>query len=545
VLAGVTPLPGLTRFYLVHQDVYVLVALLALLVASALGDTPGGRISFPQIRLTWRTVVLGAAILAMLLWAGAYLLLDNYPLTRDEHMAAFDMAIFRGGHLAAPLDPAWRRFATALTPAFLLPLQGNAAWVSGYMPGNAMLRAAFSCIADPTLMNPVLAAVGGIAVFGIGKRIFPESRGTQTLVLLLYATSAQLLAAAMTSYAMTAHLALNLVWLLLYLRGTRPGHAAAIALGFVGIGLHQIVFHPLFAAPFIDQLRRRGDWRTAAAYAVSYAAFLLFWISYPHLVAVSAGTGPAAGAGSGSTGFIADRILPLLENRDPTTVQLTAANVVRFVAWQNLALLPLMLLSAGAVRRDEGIARPLAWGVLLTIVAMTLLLPYQGHGWGYRYLHGLIGSCALLAGYGWREFREREQVRRFVRIATVATLFGSLPFLLWQAHTFVHPYARLSKLIDRSGADIVVVDTEGTGFVVDEVRNSPDLSNRPIRLASTPLHPTDIQLLCARGTLAFVGLKPIEAVGLAPPETSEPLHFRQLRDAGRHYCRGASLADSP
>jgi len=40
-------------------------------------------------------------------------------------------------------------------------------------------------------------------------------------------------------------------------------------------------------------------------------------------------------------------------------------------------------------------------GLVLTLLAMFMLLPYQGHGWGYRYLHGLIGSAALLGGYGW------------------------------------------------------------------------------------------------------------------------------------------------
>jgi hypothetical protein len=38
---------------------------------------------------------------------------------------------------------------------------------------------------------------------------------------------------------------------------------------------------------------------------------------------------------------------------------------------------------------------------------MFILLPYQGHGWGYRYLHGLIGSLSLLAGYGWIALSER------------------------------------------------------------------------------------------------------------------------------------------
>ena len=75
-----------------------------------------------------------------------------------------------------------------------------------------------------------------------------------------------------------------------------------------------------------------------------------------------------------------------------------AFNFLRFLSWQNVVLLPLALLAWPAIWRGEGIARPLAAGILLTLAAMLVLLPWQGLGWGYRYLHGLIGSfCRWLA----------------------------------------------------------------------------------------------------------------------------------------------------
>ena len=140
-----------------------------------------------------------------------------------------------------------------------------------------MLHAAFGMVFDPALLNPLLAALGAVALFDIAQRLFPGSRSAQLVALLLYGTSAQVLISAMTPAAMTGHLALNLVWLALYLRGTRASHAMAIGIGFLAIGLHQVVFHPLFAAPFIDHLRRRGEWRTAAAYLGRILSFLLFW----------------------------------------------------------------------------------------------------------------------------------------------------------------------------------------------------------------------------------------------------------------------------
>ena len=66
----------------------------------------------------------------------------------------------------------------------------------------------------------------------------------------LLATSSQFLLTAMTPYSMTAHLALNLAWLWLFLRGGVVGHSLAIAVGALACGLHQLVFHPLFVAPF-------------------------------------------------------------------------------------------------------------------------------------------------------------------------------------------------------------------------------------------------------------------------------------------------------
>lgn len=527
LFAIVTPEPGLARLYLVTQDSYVIAGLIGLLLATGLSRSSTAP-ALPKVRLRTRYVILASGLIALALWAGTYLLMADYPLTRDEHMVLFDMAVFRSGRLAVPLAPEWRPFVNALTPAFLLPLPGNAAWVSGYMPVNAMLRTGFSMLLDPALMNPLLAAVGLLALFDVARRIFPDDRGAQLVALLLYVTSAQVLVTAMTTYAMTGHLALNLLWLALFMRGTKASHAGAIAVGFLAVGLHQIVFHPLFALPFLAHLRRRGEWRTAMVYVIAYAAILLFWISYPHLIAWSAGIAASQGAGSGSAGFIAERVVPLLTNRDPLTLPLTAANLIRFVTWQNLAMLPLAFLGARAIRSDDSIARPLAWGVMLTIVAMTVLLPYQGHGWGYRYLHGLIGSCALLAAFGWRDFSSNPKVRSFVIAASTATLFVSLPFLLWQAHAFVGPYARVNQMIEGINAEMVVVETEGPSFAIDEARNLPDLSNRPIRLSGKALKAADVPTLCARGSIAFVPVERMQALGLGIHAGPTSRHFQAL-----------------
>ncbi|NUQ17816.1 MAG: hypothetical protein HOP95_05080 [Sphingomonas sp.] len=524
--------PGfIPRYYVLHQDGFVVAGLAALLLLFCVPGLAAAVPRLPQVTLTMRTVLIGAVLVALLLWAATYWLFRDYPLSRDEQMVVFDMQIFRHGELAAPLAPEWRHYANALTPAFLLPLPDNAAWVSSYMPVNAIFRTLGGLI-DPALTGPVLAAIGAVATFDCARRLFPEQRGAQGIALLIYATSAQVLVTAMTPYAMTGHLALNMMWLALYLRGSRWAHAAAMAIGFLAIGLHQVVFHPLFALPFIEHLRRRGEWRTALAYVVSYSIFGLFWISWPHLVAMSAGLSSFSGAST----FIG-RALPLLTSHEPQTIALMIANLLRFVTWENLALLPLMLLAWPAVRRGDGIAAPLLGGVILTIAAMAFILPYQAMGWGYRYLHGLIGSCALLAGYGWREAAERRGVRAFVTAATAVTVLGCIPFLTWQATAFVRPYARVNQMIDAVGADMVVVNSYGPAFRIDEVRNHPDLSNRPLRFAANKLTPADIALLCSRGTVAFVDVAQMQALGLGFGDVPDPAPFNALRDAAPERCR--------
>ena len=481
-----------------------------------------------------------AAVGTLALWAGTYLVMRNYPLTRDEHMVVFDMGIFRSGRLAAALAPERRGYALALVPAFLLDIPQNAALVSSYMPGNAAFRTAFSFIADPALLNPLLAAVGFLALFDIVRRVFPEDRETQAVVLLLYLTSTQIIVTAMTTYAMTAHLCLNLIWLSLFLRDSKIAHAAAMTVGFVATGLHQVIFHPLFVLPFLFYLVQRGQWRTACFYAIGYGVAGLFWLSYPHIVVGSldvAAAGPP-GASSGPMGFLSTRVMPLLLQRDPAGLVLMSVNLLRFAAWQNLAMIPLVLLALPVARRRGELAQPLYLGVLFTLFAMFVLLPYQGHGWGYRYLHGLIGSMALLAGFGWRRLGEtRELARPFFRAATVITVLFAMPFLLWTTHRFVTPYADVDAAISRLDTDIAVIDTEEVAFAIDEVRNPADLSNRPIRLSSRDLSPVQLRQLCEHRSVAFVSRPAMQALGLGREHPSPSPRFDTLRAAVQDRCR--------
>jgi len=527
--------------YFRTQDGWVIGLALVALGLAAMGlpgrPAPAGEWRWPAVRRAWLVPVLALVVLA--LWWGSDVVMSGYALTRDEHMALFDMAIFQQGRLTEPLDPFWRGHVLALVPDFLLIVPGQSVLVSSYLPVNAMLRAAFAALADPALMNPLLVALSGLALIAISRRLFPDDRATQWAAILLFFASTQLLANAMTPYAMTGHLAANLCWLWLFLRGGRLGHGAALLLGFAAVGLHQVIFHPLFVLPFLLWRWGRGERRIVLLYCLAYGLFGLFWISWQSLVMHVAGIEAASGAAAGTGGFIRERVLPLILRHSPLTFTLMDFNLLRFFAWQNLALLPLLLGAGQALRRGEGLARPLAGGLLLAIGAFAFLLPYQGHGWGYRYLHGFLGSAALLGAYGFRALAARENrgAHMFLLGGTGLTVVLAMPFLFWRAHDFVAPHAQADAMLSRIDADYVVIDTDTPGYQVDLVRNPPDLVQRPIRLASSHLDAAMVEALCARGRIAFVDGAALGRLGVDMGAKRDNSPFNRLRaDRADWHC---------
>jgi len=503
---------SITAYYWTHQDRLLVVGLFFVLLALSF-HAPHW--SIPDIEP--RRWVFPALLLALVLtlWWGTYALMSNYALTRDEHMVLFDMAVFAKGRLLEPIGEAWRSNPKAVVPDFLLDVPGSVALVSGYLPGNAMLRLAFSKVADPGLMNPLLVAVGGVALFDLARRQFGADRRAILVAMVLYFGSAQLLVNAMTVYAMTGHTALNLVWLALFMRGGKWGHAGAMAVGFVAMGMHQVVFHPLFVAPFLLWLLFQRRYRPVAAYAGFYAAAGIFWIAYPSLAIQSAGI-VASGGASNAMSFWQDRVWPLLVHREPMTFIWMSLNLFRFFVWNHLALIPLLAATWPLIRRNEGIAAPLAGGIALTVLFCGFILPMQGHGWGYRYVAACLGSFALLGALGYRYWasRAREAADGTVMLLSVLTL-GFMAVSIWGAGRFVTPHAELDRMIAASKAQIALIDTEWPGHAIDNVRNLPDLSNRPLRLSSRALDGAAIARLCARGKIALITRREFHEVGLA------------------------------
>jgi len=197
-------------------------------------------------------------------------------------------------------------------------------------------------------------------------------------------------------------------------------------------------------------------------------------------------------------------------------------NVLRFVDWQNPIVLPLALLAYRPVRNGDGIARELSTGLVLTLAAMFLLMPYQGHGWGYRDLHGLIGSLSLLAGYGWIALSARTR-RNEMAASWIIIVIGSavawlvlLPAHAKQASDFVMPYVRAADAIGHTATDLVVIDTSGLLFAGDLVRNDPFLRNRQKVLDLTLLDEANLADLCTRYSISMFDRRQGLAFDISP-----------------------------
>ena len=482
----------ITTDYLRLQDIWLLPVQLGL-AALVLGvlAVPGWRRMRP-FTLTNRSVALLALAMVLLAYAGHRWLLLGYDLSRDEQMATFDSWIYAHGRLAWPLPTGWQGDAGALNLLFMLPVARPVAWVSAYLPGNAALRALVGLVADPALTGPLLTGLSVALGWGCARRLWPDDREAGLVAVALLALSGQVVMAGMTAFAMPTHLAANLLWLWLFLADRRRSDLAALAVGFLATGIHQPLFHPLFVAPWLVLLLVRRRWGRLALFSGAYLAIGLYWLAWPHLT-LGLVTGPQSLTASGADYLSRLRdTLALADQRWP----IMAANLLRGLCWAPFALLPLPLLGAGLARR-EAPAAALLGGVLLPLAVMALILPYQGHGFGYRYLHGSLGNVALLGAYGWRRLAPwQARLRPALLAGLVPGALVAMPVEAGLAHRIYAPFAHTSAAIDATGADYAIIGANDAPLALDLVRNRPDLGNRPIRLSAGDI--ADIDALAGR-----------------------------------------------
>jgi hypothetical protein len=524
-----TPHYPLTRMLMQTQDVPVLVVVCALLLALAFAPLPAAWSRWARSLTAWTpynlvVLIVGAAFAAAL---GTRYIASYTPVSHDEIMAAFDASIIASGRLMAPIPPEWRSLSWALEPVFRLPVPGDVTWVSTYLPGNAAIRGILGKVFDAAIVNAILVATALFALLGIARQLWPERRDLWVITLVLAALSSQLVGMAMTPYAATAHLVLNLIWLWLYLRNTAFSHAAAISVGFLATGLHQLIFHPLFVAPFILQMLLDRRWRLAALYICSYVAIGVFWILYWQLLLIAHGIASEGASAVGSSFFIA-RVAQMLGDFSRSGPETMLQNVLRFAAWQHPLMLMLLVPGTVCAWKAGGILRSLAAGIALTLIAMLILLPYQDIGWGYRYVHGLIGSAALLGALGWSALTsdtalsESGPAWSILGATTAAALLLLLPIHALQMHSYLSPYTRANAALSSIKFDAVVIEVPSIFHGIELVRNDPYLRNRPLTFDMGLLDQAQIRTLCSRMSVTVFDDKDAARYGI---KVFDPLTF--------------------
>ena len=475
--------------YTLHEGPFLwLLALSAVGVWIAGGRMPSGRLGWElrALSVATRTPAWAVALAALALTlAGGAVLLHGIDLAMDEFTASFQARIFASGRVQAPVPAEWRGLAPWMTPVFVNYKEAAGVWLSSYLPVYAAIRSLFLLGGVASLTNPALGALTIVLVVAVGRRIWSGDMAARptTFALLFLALSAQFLVTSMGAYSMAAHLCLNLLWLWLYLRNDRVGLGLAPWIGVLALGLHNPIPHTLFAAPFVLRLVRERRFGWVGYCALVYAAGAAGWYQWLEFAQTDVdGTMAVIGAGTAGGGGLGGGVFNTFGLPSLFRWFVQGMSLVLLLTWQTPAVAPLLVVAFFGWRRLGATERDLAAGLVATWLFYAFFDADQGHGWGYRYMHPVLGNVVLLAAAGaeqvWRAGREAVLARLIVASA-VATLAVQWPLRAVQTERFVRPYAAVLDQVARQRAEIVAVDPGLAWYGRDFVRNDPFLETTP------------------------------------------------------------------
>jgi hypothetical protein len=447
-----------------------------------------------------KTILWIAVAVFSITFLGTFTVYHRYPLSTDEYMVGWQAEVFRGGQVRAALAPSYWPFAKALAPYFALYSCETHTWISQYLPVYAQMHAIFMAVGAAELLNPLLSAGSILLIGAVAKQLWPGRSYAPVLAALLLATSGQVLITGMSFYAMPAHLFLSLLWLLLYLRADNLSFVLLPWVGLTAIGLHQPHMHALFVLPFLLRIARTGPWARTLYIGVVYLGGCIFWFFWMKMC--------RSGYGGVETFFTLPSTREILK-------QFLA--MVELVSWENLAVGILALVTWLHSSRLSQPMRDLAWGLALTYSFNFFITLDQGHGWGCRYCHAVLGNLVLLAVAGAQRVQEVYGTSRLkgLIVATVVFALGvQLPIRAWQVERFVRPFAQARAHIEQLSAEIVLVDPASAWFAVDLVRNGPYLESRPLVMRTDMLNDSEIGELYQHFSVHRMSSGELEALGL-------------------------------
>jgi hypothetical protein len=448
-------------------------------------------------------VCIAVAVLVFAIAAiGTQTVFHNYLVTADEYLADFQARIFLHGKFQAEVPSAWvsaERFLNL--PFFVRYFPANHSWNSVYLPVYAAMRAVFQSVGLQSLLNPFLAALTVLAVYGTARNIWPESKTNALVAIGLLVSSSQFLVMSMTSYSMPAHLALNAIWLWLYSRPDRGWFYLAPLVGVIAIGLHQPIVHALFALPFLLRLVLQRRWRAVLIFAPIYLAGCALWFAWQARYQVG------GNVGIGSFFKILNPRMPIIQSM----------NLLLIIGWASLATPFLAVLGASQFFKVRPIIQDSILSCLLTFGFYFFFYLDQAHGWGYRYFHGAIVCFLIVAVAGFNRLSNlvgQHRATKFVLVGIAASLLIQFPLRCFEAEQFVRPYARTAAVLHAIPKDIVAFDWRDAWYSADLIRNDPFLEQRPIIVSIFQLTPAAVAALEKNGTARFITRDDLTRLGM-------------------------------
>ncbi len=492
-----------------HLAIFI-VATLAFVGFLFFGRQTEKTIIWPRISIS----LLSFAVIAVTA-AGVHLIFLNYPFAMDEFYPDFQSKLFAHGQLWGSISENLTPIARAATPPMMNFQPLPTAWTSNYLPVYALLRLPFLLVGFSWLLNPLLAGASVWLLAAVVGKIWPDSRELPLIGALLLASSPQFLMTSMTAYAMPAHVCLNLLWLLLFLKNGRIGFWLPPWLGICAMGLHQPNIHVLFVAPFILRLLWKRDWSKAGYYLAVYAAGSAFWLQFMKwktaILPAVAENLPKAAPENVLVGLLHLFRMPNLQHLLDHLIGLT-----EILSWNSWALVFFSALGLFAWKKSPPVIADLLTGLILALDCFLLFPENQGHGWGNRYFYSYMPNFVLLGMAGFCHFRKnfsRAQLDMAIAISLIVFCL-QLPLRAWSCRDVVEPFALASEYLHTRPVETVILDTNCIWYGQDLVRNEPGLEKLPRIVFLRRLDAASLMFLEKKGKYEIVNDKTLAAFGI-------------------------------